>query len=472
MFEIQPTYATPNFFDGTDEHRMSLEGKHLRCVIRVSRQPLEEEILRTVRAIEREFPQPPPLETAPRSDRRQLEFCLNSLTGIFQNENGWSHCVNRERWKRHPYGDQASTIWRLKEALENPVELLKFDSYALMGGAHVDNETIWFVQNQVDDWLHQRRRYCDQLLERQQPDGSFHYRGEYSRGFPVPSTLGTCARPAWFLLQTAQYTGNEDYRKAGLRTLEFMKRFRVPRGAQVWEMPLHTPDLLASAYAVRAYVLGHALTDREAWLKEARRWAITGLPFVYFWNADGRELFNKRNPMMQYATTGVLGATNWKAPFWIGRPVQWIGTVYAYALLELAPHDTSYDWKRLAEGILISSEWQQYPEGEFRGALPDSIDPKTGQRYPWNINPCALVSLRLRATGRPDSLFTAQQGKLHLVASYPMKLIPKEGTDSSIVSVEAKRGVSYQILITRAGEDRDEIRTIDSVGLDRLEISP
>ena len=38
----QPVFATPNFFDGTADHRMALRGRHVASTIRVSRQPLEE----------------------------------------------------------------------------------------------------------------------------------------------------------------------------------------------------------------------------------------------------------------------------------------------------------------------------------------------------------------------------------------------------------------------------------------------
>lgn len=47
----------------------------------------------------------------------------------------------------------------------------------------------------------------------------------------------------------------------------------VPRGAQTWEIPLHTPDILTSGRLVRAYVLGHIITGRQDYLEQARYWA-------------------------------------------------------------------------------------------------------------------------------------------------------------------------------------------------------
>jgi hypothetical protein len=56
----------------------------------------------------------------------------------------------------------------------------------------------------------------------------------------------------------------------------------------------------------------------------------------------------------RYATIGVLGATDWVAPVWIGQPVQWCGLVYAGALHDLARVSDSAaaePWQTLARGI-------------------------------------------------------------------------------------------------------------------------
>ena len=52
----------------------------------------------------------------------------------------------------------------------------------------------------------------------------------------------------------------------------------VPRGAQTWEVPLHTPDILASAHLVSAYTLGYELSGDPALLDRAKYWAWTGVP--------------------------------------------------------------------------------------------------------------------------------------------------------------------------------------------------
>jgi hypothetical protein len=175
---------------------------------------------------------------------------------------------------------------------------------------------------------------------------------------------------------------------------------------------------------------------------------MTGVPFVYLWGDK---------PIMRYGTTAVLGATNWKAPLWIGRPVQWCGLVYADALLDLAAHDDTLDWRKLARGITIAGEQMQYPEGNHVGTLPDSIGLNTQQRYPADINPVALVNLRRRLADKPVGLQVAVGGGHHVVAPFPVHI------ESGQAVIDAEPGQQYQVVI-----DGDRIEMIDSTGTDRL----
>lgn len=144
----------------------------------------------------------------------------------------------------------------------------------------------------------------------------------------------------------------------------------VPRGAQPWEMPLHTPDILASARLVRIHLLGHLLDGDPARLEEARLWAWSGVPFVYLRDPLA-------GPVGRYATIGVLGATDWVAPVWIGQPVQWCGLVYAGALHDLARAADgagAQPWQTLARGITRSGLQMTFPIDDAAGRgglLPD-----------------------------------------------------------------------------------------------------
>jgi hypothetical protein len=177
---------------------------------------------------------------------------------------------------------------------------------------------------------------------------------------------------------------------------------------------------------------------------------LSGVPFVYQWG---------RFPVMRYATTPVLGATDWTSVVWIGLPVQWCGTVYAYALLELAPHDQALDWRRLAEGILVCSEQMQYPDGPRVGCLPDSFNIPNQRRQPADINPCALVSLRLRLAGELDSLSIASDGKHRIVAPFPVTL--RDGK----ARIAARASVPYEVVV-----DGARVVPITSRGTDELDL--
>ena len=417
--QLQPVYATPNFFDGTDDHRMALRGKKIVATIRLGKGPLDDAILWAVRKHGL-----PPIPRAPRTGAAQDKICLTALNGPLRTDQGWGHCV-QDRWQRRPFADMASTVWRLGGTVP------EFPRW-VPGGAHVPNGTIYFVTGQTRQWLDSQRGQIGGLIRRQQPDGSYRYDGEYRRGHFENTASGVCAFPAARLLDYAYVTGDQRAMDAGLRTLEFMQRFRTPRGAQVWECALHTPDQLASAYLVWAYVRGYQLTGKQEYLRCARKWALSGLPFTYLWHVY---------PIMAYATPPVYGATHWKAPNWMGLPVQWVGSVYAYALTLLAPFEHSLDWNHVARGILVCAQQQQYPDGPHVGLLPDSFNIRFQRRQPADINPCALVSLQRSVDGQVDFLSVATDG-MHRVAA-PFKVTLQDGK----AHIRARAGVAYQILI-------------------------
>jgi hypothetical protein len=415
---LQPVYATPNFFDGAGDHRMALRGRKIEATILVDRLPVEETIAWAVK--ERGLP---PLPPAPRTQKEQREICLKALNGPLKTEAGWGHCAE-PNWGRAPYADMASTIWRLSGKAPELPRLVP-------GGAHVRNETVYFVTGRAAEWKQSQQGQVQGLIRQQQPDGSYRYDGPFRRGHFENTASGICAHPAMLLLEYAWLTGDREALAAGCRTLEYMKRFDVPRGAQTWEVPLHTPDQLASASSVWAYVRGYQLTGKKEYLAEARRWALSGIPFTYLWT---------RYPIMLYSTPPVFGATHWQYN-WIGLPVQWVGGVYAYALTLLAPHDHSLDWNHLARGILISAEQQQYPDGPWVGLLPDSFVIKTQTRNPARINPCAVASLRMALDGQLDSLAVAVEGSRRVAAPFPATI--RDGK----AHLKAPEGLKYQILV-------------------------
>jgi hypothetical protein len=417
---LQPTYASPNFVDGhRDEHRMSLEGEKIEATIRVSTGDLEDAILWAVKRKGL-----PPLPPSPRDSQAQRRLDLAALQGPIAGPGGWGHCAE-PKFTRAPYADIASALWRLTG--ESPqVEKL------VPGGCHVRNDAIYFVTGQAETWLNQRRAEVRELIKTQQPDGSYRYQGKYQRGHDEDTASGWCAPRAVRLLEFARATGDAEALAAGLKAIDYMKRFREPRGAQTWELSLHTPDILASAYLVWAYVRGYELTGKADYLACARRWALSGVPFVYLWQC---------HPIMLYATPPVYGATAYRTPNWMGLPVQWCGGVYAYALALLAPHDATLDWKHLAQGIYIAAQQIQYPDGPLAGCLPDVFHLPAQKRDGPSINPGAVLSLQLILEGQLDSLAVAANAQHRVVSPFPVILRDNRA------HITATPGTSYQLLV-------------------------
>ncbi len=446
---LQPTFAAPNFYDGTSDHRMSLIGKSIQAVIRIGESfqagaRLEDAVLWSLA----QQGGLQPLPERPRSTAEQAELelrCFNESV-CHGGENTWFHAVNPGGKKlpetpRH-FADIASAVFRLTGTVPQHPQLVPH-------GGHIRNDAIYFLTGKADVWLDRLRREAQGLRERQQPDGSYRYDGKLRQGHFENTSSGQCSRPAAQLLLHARYTGDAASLQAGLRTLEFMKRFRTPRGASVWECPLHAPDLLASAYAVRAYVLGYELTKKQQYLDLAVRWAVSGIPFVYQWS---------NRPIMNYATIGTLCATHYQAPVWIGRPVQWMGVVYADCLLDLLPFDNTLDWKRLAEGILVSAQQQQYPDGPSIGCLADSLLLKSQRLLPYDINASAITALRLRCAGEVASLAFIKAGEHRILTPFPATIVNGRAV------IEATKGLRYQVVVDGRPVD------IESSGTDRISL--
>lgn len=186
-----------------------------------------------------------------------------------------------------------------------------------------------------------------------------------SLGREGETAVGLGASEVERLLELALRTGDPLTLEAGLRGLSFLDQFDVPRASQVWECPLHSPDILASGQACRAYLRGYRLTGEERYLRKAVYWARTGLPFVYAWQAPDMP------PLMKYSSIPIFGATFFTGS-WFGVPVQWNGLDYAAACLELAPYDPGFPWRQIGEGITISGMNQQSTRAKDYGLYTDN----------------------------------------------------------------------------------------------------
>ncbi|MFO8015286.1 MAG: hypothetical protein R6X20_18545 [Phycisphaerae bacterium] len=381
----------------------------------------------------------------------------------------YKHAVWQGKWNAHPAAgpgvwlrhlargaDEADLAARLRKAADAAVDLVPPGRWYHSGVSHVQYPAVPLVYGHVAERVEGARRSARGQIRRFEPDGGLPYRPrkagpDYASTHWSREANGLAARPVRDALEAAVYAGDADLVREGLRLLRALDRFAgtVPRGAQTWEVPLHTPDILASAHLVRAYTVGYELTGEARFLEQARYWAWTGVPFVYLTNpTDG--------PVGPYSTIAVLGATNWRAPVWFGRPVQWCGMVYADALYGLARHDSDGPWKQLADGITaagIQHTWKQ-DDAKRQGLLPDFFELRNQVRAGPAINPgtvqagavrlydmppvydyavCRKAGVYVHAPGRVRVMEESEAGVSLIVAGWP------EGTCRVLVTGLTKR---------------------------------
>lgn len=232
------------------------------------------------------------------------------------------------------------------------------------------------------------------------------------------------------VLEQGIFSGDVDLIREGLRLLKAMDRFRntVPRGAQTWEVPLHTPDILASAHMVRIYTMGYELTGDARYLEQARYWAWTGVPFIYLTPPC-------EGAVGIYSTIAVFGATQWISPDWMGLPVQWCGLVYANAIRRFARYDAQGPWQRLANGIAVAGLQQMHPasDPQYQGLLPDSYNLRLQEQNPVPINPASLMPEANAYFGEQPLYDYAILPQHSLIVHAPGPITEKKETDQQVV---------------------------------------
>ncbi len=238
--------------------------------------------------------------------------------------------------------------------------------------------------------------------DQQHDSGPFVGMDYYELGPDDALELGTCARKAYEVLRYARIAGDQEAYQRMQDTLALMERFQVPRAAQVWEIPVHTPDVLAAADAVDAFVEAYRFAGDRRWLDNAVVWAKRGLPFIYWWS-------DPEKPYLLGASIPVFGAT-WYRGSWFGRPVQWNGLRYAVALLRLSEHDNSLPWRKLAETVVRSAIHQQEPQGENVALWPDSISAIDGKKSAWIFGPHQILDAVFKLLGRDQEPTTTIVG--------------------------------------------------------------
>ncbi|MFH1717454.1 MAG: hypothetical protein ABIF19_08905 [Planctomycetota bacterium] len=305
------------------------------------------------------------------------------------NENGlFRHAVWGDNFPASPAADAAAFIDWLAGHAENQTLRTRLDeTKGLALGkippgqpfssavSHTHLPTAPLVFGRTYEFVQQRHRESLNLLKNFDAAGVKLYKPretDYSRTHFAKHANGLSGSDMVGILEGAALSGVKELIDDALELLDKQTALyadTVPRGAQTWEVPLHTPDILASAHMVKAYALGYIISGRREYLEQARYWAWTGVPFVYLYPPTAGRV----GP---YATIAVLGATNWKAPLWLGRPVQWCGLVYCSALHMLSECDPEGPWGKIARGITAAGLQMSWPRSdeERQGLLPDFFD--------------------------------------------------------------------------------------------------
>ncbi|MEA2068695.1 MAG: hypothetical protein U9P12_05800, partial [Verrucomicrobiota bacterium] len=301
----------------------------------------------------------------------------------------WRHAVWMDKFQPTPVTDAPGyMLWlaghtddpalagRLRAGAERGIERVRASGNWNGSCSHVARPFAPLLFGDINAMIAERVRLAQQALSAFDEKGLVRYRpkpgGEdYGSTHWEDHANGLGALRLEPVLEAATLSGDDTLAAKALAILDqqlAVYRNTVPRGAQTWEMPLHTPDILASARILRCCNLAYLLTGDTKYIEEGRYWAWTGVSMVYLDPpTDG--------PTGLYATTAVLGATGWSAPYWIGQPVQWCGLVYRSALHDFAKLDLANAgfWNQLACGITRSGLQQTFPldNEKNQGLLPD-----------------------------------------------------------------------------------------------------
>ena len=385
------TFASPNWLQNQDNHLMSLSLPAIpawtpeNSLIASRGMPLKAgqtlrvrgsiyigssgEVLDAVRAWFKRFG-PPPLPHLARSYKQELAFCLRSYEQTCRRPGkGWLSGLG---WTNQP-GRHAGIAahYILGEQVfgkDAPFPRMREIAVDEMQGAGDVNLAVH--AGRLEDALLALRSQAYQMMGSQGADGGWGFEPSKQTeilGRRGEKEIGFAGNRVAVMLNAGRMLQDRRLIEAGLRGLKFMDQFRIPRAAQVWEVPVHTPDVLASAHAIDAYLAGYLATGRKEYLKKAVYWAETAIPFNYFWQAD-----EKGVEAMNGGGIPVLGATFFTWP-WFGRIVQWCSLEYAASLLRLVPYDHTYDWRRISEAITRSGMTQQRLEKQYYGMFPDSV---------------------------------------------------------------------------------------------------
>lgn len=467
-------FAAPNFIDGQENHRLQLfapggvelvpentlqaaepyavgAGETVRLSQRIALLPGATVLDAVDEWIARQ-PDFPAAETPPRSLADELALCRHAFTASVWDAAAKKsrHCVGWPNLNAPQYATLLlfDSVLSGSAAARDHAELIIETTLTEQGeagldspaGCHILRSNAPFLFGHLDGALETMRRAAYGAAGGMSADGSWGFNPPPENvflGAPGTVELGTCAPAAYSIWRWIRFSGDRTLLAAGRQALARMDRFIIPAGAQGWECPIHEPDILAAAYAIRAYLEAYRVTRHQPYLDAAVYWARAGLPFNYLWG-------DPSIPGMTYASIPVFGSTH-RTHSWLGLPVQWCGLVYGYALLQLAEVDDTLPYERIARGLTVSGMYQQHGDEspELKGTYPDSWAFVAGRKNGPHINPEDIQVCLLALNGldpEPRTAILEVDGQaLHFT------------TGADIAAAEV-RGNTARLLLHRRGE--------------------
>ncbi len=336
--------------------------------------------------------------------------------------------------------------------------------------SHVPTPAPALVLGDVEAYVRSRRSEAAVLLRNFDSQGIKRYQPgkvDYSKGHFADHANGLAAADVTRILEAATLSADPQLIEQSLALLDKQTALyagTVPRGAQTWEIPLHTPDILASAHMVKAYTLGYVISQRPEYLEQARYWVWTGVPFVYLANPTPGEV----GP---YATIAVLGATNWQAPTWLGLPVQWCGLVYGSALHQLGQYDSSGPWRMLAKAITATGLQMTWPESdrERQGLLPDFFHLRAQISDGPAINPGTVQAHVPELFGRGQLYDVRRVERRNWFVHAPCEIDDLDTSDDALrFSVDGWGDATFHVLISGVPNELSSV-TVCAPGEDATE---
>jgi hypothetical protein len=388
---LQPVYAAPNFVDRANHHLMGLMLPSVAWGMEPNSLP-----------VPAAKPPAKPLELSPDQPLR-LEAELYLVQGT-------SLDVLLNWVKRHGFPEPTKPRWALEEAMDlvaRPyISALWHEGRGW--GREADKATLQlpeYLQRYIADYGHRpaakalgakwawakkqleaqgtpvaplipKRRALPrgpealergrELLRLQAADGSFTFDPD-GRHMQELQTIAAALRrpighkgdtglemnvdPARELLLLALGTGEEQFKTAARKALDFCLNMERPDTGDWWETPLRSPNLLAAGDAAIAYYLGYEAFHDRRYLDKAIYWLRSLVVFTHLWQPDELSLL--------YNTKPCLNQTLWNGPSWVDTDVQWeILKVFSESSdlgIDWGKIDLAFDWHRFQKGITVAA---------------------------------------------------------------------------------------------------------------------